>query len=1702
MKKIKEGLKRIATTVLAAALIVNSVPYTVLGAEVSKPETTMQMEETLPGNDDKTTAETVEVRLPYPVFKASESVDGVRITVEADEGIFPEGAMLSVEKVTLTQEKQAEKAVESERDEDKQVAASYTYDIKVLDQDGNELQPADESKVRVSFKLDEVADENLETSVYHITESEDETAEKSDESGSCDLTAEKLTVKTDGDTAVAETDGFSLYTVEFTYDNKQYILPGDSEMALSEILDTVGLTGKVSAVEVSDESLFSAKKCKTAEDGNTPEKDEGGNAVEVENGTWFVFAHQAFSTEEWMKVTIGGVVYEITVTDTGSEITVTGETTSWEDGKTYKVTSDVTIATRISVNGNVTLNLGEGKTLTASQGIEVSEGNTLTIEGSGTLNATGAEIAHSNWTKKYRSGIGADKVGTIIINGGIINATGAFGGAGIGGDSYNSSGGSITINGGIINATGQGNGAGIGGGLNGAAGNIVINGGQVTATAAAGGAGIGSGEGGGSGGSLTLGWTDENSDFIEVKRWANSAYPFGGLSSISFAEGKLFVLDGTTTQATLENINKVGTDVKLIPTKEIVDISNAAISGVDKHYAYTGSEITVTPTVTLLNETLTKARDYTVSIKRNETDTNTVKEEGTYILTVTGTGDYKGSVSTTFYVNDTVSYQVYENGTLADRTLDFDGYDRVSAVTTAMTSGWHVVSDDVTFSDRISVSGDVNLVLCDGATLTANKGIGVTEGNSLTIYSQSGNTGKLVATVPDDQENHYHAAIGGDRYSPGVSTGTPVKAGTITIHGGVISATARIDAAGIGKAYGGTAGVITIYGGKITAGSSTDGTGIGGSGADIHLGWCRSGEDYIEAKGYEGSVTFDKAYFLDGTSTIATAENCGGKKIVPATMNTCKVTFDSNGGSSVASQTVVEGQAAKEPVKPIKQGYKFAGWYTSENFSGSAYDFSSAVNADLTLYARWETNDAISYIGAEEQTVSNFTEYTKMESGYTSLPGGTYFVSEDTAVSSRITIDGTVNLILGDGKALTAESGINVPGGTTLNIFCQSAGTGNLTANADYQNAGIGGNCNQNSGTVRIYGGIVTSTGGITGAGIGGGNCGSNGAVYIYGGTVTANGGVDDLDNNGCSAAIGGGQYGDGGIISILGGKVTANGGSNNKSTGIGYQISSTNKTATITLGYRTADDFIQAKKYLGTVTVESGKRFVTDDETPVSVSGTVNDLSTINGKKITPKKCTVTFDLAGAAGTTPAAQENLLFGIDKVERPADPIRDGYTFDGWKNGDTAFDFSKAVTGDLTLTAAGFTANTYKVHFDGNGATGGSMSDQSFTYDTAQNLTANTFTRTGYKFLGWSNASSGEKKYENAASVKNLTAVNNGTVNLYAVWQEKGAINPAVTINGWTYGETANEPGVTAESNPGSGTPTYEYFTDAACTVRTSAANSGADSAGGVPKNAGTYYIKATVPETDDYKAGTGSTGFTIAKAAINTQAINTPTAAANLTYTGSAQALITAGSCEYGEMQYALGTETGATQPYTASIPTATDAGTYYVWYKVVGDANHNDVAAQKIEITVKKVTITAPAKGKVFTVSKCKYKITDEKKYTVSIMGTSKKGKLTIGAAVKIGGKNYKITGIAAKAFKNNKNLTKVVIGKNISAIGKQAFYGCKNLKSIAIKTEKLTAKKVGSRAFKKISSKVEISVPKKKKAEYKKILKKKGLPKKAKVK
>ena len=126
----------------------------------------------------------------------------------------------------------------------------------------------------------------------------------------------------------------------------------------------------------------------------------------------------------------------------------------------------------------------------------------------------------------------------------------------------------------------------------------------------------------------------------------------------------------------------------------------------------------------------------------------------------------------------------------------------------------------------------------------------------------------------------------------------------------------------------------------------------------------------------------------------------------------------------------------------------------------------------------------------------------------------------------------------------------------------------------------------------------------------------------------------------------------------------------------------------------------------------------------------------------------------------------------------------GYRFQNWEN-DLGLDFGDGaeVKGndfwdDSTWQfhaelSAVWAANAYTVKFNGNGATGGSMSDQAFTYDSAKALTANAYTKDGYAFAGWAtNATEGAVVYADKQTVRNLTAVHNEVVNLYARWTQK------------------------------------------------------------------------------------------------------------------------------------------------------------------------------------------------------------------------------------------------------------------------------------------------------------------------------------------
>ena len=142
----------------------------------------------------------------------------------------------------------------------------------------------------------------------------------------------------------------------------------------------------------------------------------------------------------------------------------------------------------------------------------------------------------------------------------------------------------------------------------------------------------------------------------------------------------------------------------------------------------------------------------------------------------------------------------------------------LTSETTTLTDGNAYSFDrDILFAERIAVSGNVTLILPDGYNLTAQKGISVNNGNSLTI--QAIGTGELAATIDDnDLYNSKCAGIGGDKDS---------SSGIITINGGIIRVTSGMYGAAIGGGYD-CAGTVIINGGTVTATSGMYGAAIGG----------------------------------------------------------------------------------------------------------------------------------------------------------------------------------------------------------------------------------------------------------------------------------------------------------------------------------------------------------------------------------------------------------------------------------------------------------------------------------------------------------------------------------------------------------------------------------------------------------------------------------------------------------------------------------------------------------------------------------------------------------------------------------------------------------------------------------------------------------------------------------------------------------
>ena len=209
------------------------------------------------------------------------------------------------------------------------------------------------------------------------------------------------------------------------------------------------------------------------------------------------------------------------------------------------------------------------------------------------------------------------------------------------------------------------------------------------------------------------------------------------------------------------------------------------------------------------------------------------------LLPITAMADGDGGVA---YIE-----RGWDGSAVTEQPKTIDTYTTITSDTIQWNNGWYVAQGDVTINQRVTVIGDVRLILRDGCTLTVNGGIQLEAGNSLTIYGQSeqaGTMGRLIASITEEDASIYHAVIGGNGSDKGGNDG-----GAVTIHGGFVSATATIfnhnakagtgdtvgnDAYSIGSAYGaaigggggnvdgGDGGTITIYGGVVEAINTVD----------------------------------------------------------------------------------------------------------------------------------------------------------------------------------------------------------------------------------------------------------------------------------------------------------------------------------------------------------------------------------------------------------------------------------------------------------------------------------------------------------------------------------------------------------------------------------------------------------------------------------------------------------------------------------------------------------------------------------------------------------------------------------------------------------------------------------------------------------------------------------------------------------------
>jgi len=603
----------------------------------------------------------------------------------------------------------------------------------------------------------------------------------------------------------------------------------------------------------------------------------------------------------------------------------------------------------LTCEGNCTIVL-EGKNTVKGffqyqPGIYVPSGKTLTIKGSGSLDAS---------SNGEGAGIGCaarDDCGNVVIESGTITATGGSGAAGVGA-ARSGSAGDIKIIGGTVVATGGSSAAGIGGGYYGAVGKITIEGQSTKVSATA---------GSGAPYSVGAGLNKTSVDVITI----------GGL--------------------VVDNVSASPFNYPVAGAYTVVFDKNGGSGTMENQTFYVDLKRN-------LNANAFSRKGYYFSGWNTQADGSGIGyENGESVMNLAGNGE-----SVTLYAQ-------WFNGDLSKLKTGYVAHDGETLTGTlggsykiSIADGATVTLDDVTIDladtsqldwAALSCEGNCTIVL-EGTNKVKSfsylhSGIFVPEGKTLTIKG----SGSL-----DVVGNIRAAAIG---------CGYDENCGNVVIEGGNITALGGEGGAGIGSGHTGNVGNIIIRGGTVVAEGGKSALGIGcglfGVCGDIVITDGVAKVTAIAGENREFSIGADIYVNEVGSITIGGEEFESRIEESPFTFQAYKVAFSANGGSgTMENQRFVYGKKTTLSKNVFtRSGYMFVGWNTKADGKGDSYkdkaevkDLTNKPGATVKLYAQWVkllSNSDVTVASIDEQTYTgkDITPEVVVKDGKTKLVKGT-----------------------------------------------------------------------------------------------------------------------------------------------------------------------------------------------------------------------------------------------------------------------------------------------------------------------------------------------------------------------------------------------------------------------------------------------------------------------------------------------------------------------------------------------------------------------------------------------------------------------------------------------------------------------------------------------------------------------------------------